>query len=75
MRRISLAACAAFFVLVPAASAKDFATTALNVLPSGQYGAPNPNATKQAELYNALTPRFDNVKDSDLTTFFKSEAL
>jgi acyl-homoserine lactone acylase PvdQ len=76
LRRIAVAAVAAFLVVVPSAGATDFATTALNVLPSGQYGAPgNPNAPKQAELYNSLTPRYDNVTDADLPTFFKSEAL
>ena len=75
MRRLAVAAVAASLLLAPSASAKDFATTALNILPSGQYGAPNPNAPRQAELYNALTPRFDKVTDKDLPNFFKSEAL
>jgi acyl-homoserine lactone acylase PvdQ len=75
LRRMLPAALAAFFVLVPSAFAKDFATTALNILPSGQYGAPDPNAAKQAELYNALTPQFDKVTDSDLPKYFKSESL
>jgi acyl-homoserine lactone acylase PvdQ len=75
LRRSFLAACAACLVVAPSAFAKDFATTALNVLPSGQYGTPGPDAARQAQLYNALTPRFDNVTDADLPNFFKSEAL
>ncbi len=61
----------------PAASAgiTDDAQTALNIIPSGQYGAltPPPGADTQAKLYDGLTPLFDNVKDKDLTKYFKSE--
>jgi acyl-homoserine lactone acylase PvdQ len=55
----------------------DHAAVALNILPAGQYGAvpPPPEATGQAERYDALTPRFDDVTDADLTRYFKSEAL
>ena len=55
----------------------DDAATALNILPAGQYGGVPPvaAATGQAERYDSLTPRFDDVSDADLTTFFKSEAL
>jgi len=68
---------------VSAASAKDYAGTALNIIPSGQYGGvpvPTPSgdkfpATQQAQMYDGLTPLFDQVSDSDLTTYFKSEAL
>ena len=59
----------------PATQAADFAETALNVIPSGQYQTPGPNAARQAEMYNNLTPRYDQVGDADLTTFFKSEQL
>jgi len=62
----------------PAASAQsDPADTALNIIPSGQYGgvpAP-PEADQQARMYDGLTPLFDNVSNSDLTRFFKSEGL
>ncbi|MGH2988786.1 MAG: penicillin acylase family protein [Solirubrobacterales bacterium] len=62
----------------PAASAQgDPAETALNIIPSGQYGdvpAP-PEADQQARMYDGLTPLFDNVTDADLTRYFKSEAL
>jgi acyl-homoserine lactone acylase PvdQ len=69
------AACA----LVPAgsASAADYAATARNILPHGQYGAvpPPEGADRQAQMYDALTPKFANVTDEDLNTLFKSEAL
>ena len=59
------------------AATKDYATTALNIVPSGQWGsvpAP-PGATSQADMYDALTPLFNNVTDNDLNTYFKSEKL
>ena len=66
----------------PAASAgdqatapKDYAQTALNIIPSGQPGGipPPPGADTQAHMYDGLTPLFDNVTNSDLTQYFKSE--
>jgi acyl-homoserine lactone acylase PvdQ len=54
---------------------KDPTIIARNILPSGQYGVPNPNAATQAEMYNALTPLFDRVTSNDLFTDFKSEKL
>src|SRR4051794_1568635 len=65
-------------LLVPAsASAKDFAATARNIIPSGQYGAvpAPPGADTQAKMYDGLTPLFDKVRPSDLTKYFKSEAF
>src|SRR3954452_2117112 len=66
-------------LLAPAALAQapDSASTALNVLPSGQYQtAADPiAAARQAEMYNALTPLRDNVTDADLPRYFKSEAM
>ncbi len=81
-RVASLAAITAAIVLVPVsgAAAKDYAGTALNIIPSGQlqpFEAPYatvPN-DRQAEMYDGLTPLFDNVTAGDLTTYFKSEAL
>src|SRR4051795_3534046 len=69
-------ACAAF-ALPATASAKDYASTALNIVPSGQYGSlPIPaGADTQARMYDGLTPLFDNVQPSDLTKYFKSEAF
>jgi acyl-homoserine lactone acylase PvdQ len=63
-------------MLVPAsASAKDYAATALNIIPSGQFGSvPVPaGADEQAKMYDALTPLFDQVTDGDLVKDFKSE--
>src|SRR5215217_6566431 len=68
----------AFFVAVPPALAvRDFSGTALNIIPSGQYGgAPPPKqADRQARMYDALTPLFDDVVPRDLTRYFKSEKL
>jgi acyl-homoserine lactone acylase PvdQ len=78
MRRIVVAlAAAGSMVLAPAAGAadKDYSDTALNVIPSGQYGsAPAPQgADAQALMYDGLTPLFDNVSNGDLTKYFKSE--
>ena len=71
---VAIAAC-----VVPASTAfgKDYADTALNIIPSGQYGSvpPPPAADDQALLYDGLTPLFDGVTNDDLTTYFKSEAL
>jgi acyl-homoserine lactone acylase PvdQ len=59
------------------ASARDFAGTALNIIPSGQYGSvpPPPGADRQAAMYDGLTPLFNHVTIGDLTKYFKSEAL
>ncbi len=68
----------AFFVVAaPAHAVRDFASTALNIIPSGQYGAvpPPPKADDQARMYDALTPLFDDVTNRDLTRYFKSEKL
>jgi acyl-homoserine lactone acylase PvdQ len=57
------------------ATAADYADTALNIIPSGQYGSlPVPDgADRQAKMYDRLTPLFDQVTGADLTRFFKSE--
>jgi acyl-homoserine lactone acylase PvdQ len=77
LRRAALAA-AALCLLVPSVAAgatTDFASTALNIVPSGQQGAvPVPEgADRQARMYDALTPKFDDVTSSDLQRDFKSE--
>jgi hypothetical protein len=61
--------------LAVSASAKDYAGTALNIIPSGQYGGvPVPaGADEQAKMYDGLTPLFDQVTPEDLTKYFKSE--
>jgi acyl-homoserine lactone acylase PvdQ len=57
------------------AAAADYADTALNIIPSGQYGGlpPPDGADRQARMYDGLTPLFDQVTGADLTRFFKSE--
>jgi len=55
----------------------DYARTALNIIPSGQYGSvpPPPQAADQAQLYDGLTPLSGNVTTGDLSKYFKSERL
>jgi acyl-homoserine lactone acylase PvdQ len=57
------------------AESRDYAQTARNVLPAGQYGsAPPPvQATDQADMYDGLTPLSGDVTDAALTRYFKSE--
>jgi acyl-homoserine lactone acylase PvdQ len=76
-RRASFAAVAAFLAVAAPAAAKDYAPDALNIIPSGQYGAfpPPAGADQQALMYDGLTPLFDQVTPADLTKYFKSEAL
>lgn len=72
------AAALAFLVAVPAtSSAADYAPVARNIIPSGQYGAvpPPPAASEQARMYDALTPKFNQVTNDDLFTLFKSSQL
>src|SRR4051812_47874045 len=79
LRRAGVAAvAAALSLLLPAGAAgaaRDYAATALNILPSGQPGAvpPPPGADRQARMYDALTRRFDDVRSSDVARDFKSE--
>jgi acyl-homoserine lactone acylase PvdQ len=53
----------------------DYAQTALNIIPSGQFGSlPVPaGADRQALMYDALTPLFDQVTSADLFRDFKTE--
>jgi acyl-homoserine lactone acylase PvdQ len=78
-----MAAVAGLACAAPAALAanvpKDYSSTALNIIPSGQADpgealAPGtlPNDT-QAQMYNALTPLFNHVTNADLFQDFKSE--
>jgi len=75
--RAVLAAAALCLVLPAGASAAttDFASTALNIIPSGQLASvPVPaGADRQAKMYDALTPKFDDVTSADLQRDFKSE--
>src|SRR3954466_3499290 len=77
MSRIVALAAAAVVVFPATAQATDFAATARNIIPSGQYGGyPVPaGADQQAQMYDALTPLFNNVTDADLQTKFKSEGF
>jgi acyl-homoserine lactone acylase PvdQ len=76
-RLIPLALLGVLAVLAAPAAAKDYAGTALNIIPSGQYGSVPvpPGADTQALMYDGLTPLFDQVTAPDLTKYFKSEAL
>lgn len=62
-------------VSVATAGAAEYAATARNIVPSGQYGGLpiDPAADDQALMYDGLTPLFDQVSDGDIETFFKSE--
>src|SRR5215213_321314 len=64
-------------VVAPAYAVRDYSSTALNIIPSGQWGSfPVPKrATDQAKMYDALTPLFDDVTKADLLRNFKSEKL
>jgi acyl-homoserine lactone acylase PvdQ len=77
--RIAAVVVALFAIPVAGASAQgeDYAQTALNILPSGQYGSipPPPGADAQAQMYDDLTPLFDQVAAADLTNYFKSEGF
>ncbi|TML09309.1 MAG: penicillin acylase family protein [Actinobacteria bacterium] len=58
------------------AMAKDYSSTARNIIPSGQYGnLPTAKSDAQAKMYDALTPLFDKVNNSALNKDFKSEKL
>jgi acyl-homoserine lactone acylase PvdQ len=74
--RLVVAAVVTVVAAIPvSASARDFAGTALNIIPSGQYGSlPIPAAaSRQANLYDGLTPLFGSVSTRDLFRYFKSE--
>jgi acyl-homoserine lactone acylase PvdQ len=75
--RLAAALCAAAFAIPTVASAKDYAGTALNVIPSGQWGSASPpaGADLQAKLYDGLTPLFDKVTAADLRRDFKPETF
>ena len=78
-RRVGVAGIVLAFVLATAplatAAPGDPAQTALNIIPSGQFGdvPPPPGADTQAKMFDGLTPLFDQVTNDDLFTYFKSE--
>jgi acyl-homoserine lactone acylase PvdQ len=73
LRAAALCVAALLTAAAPAA-ARDYAETALNIIPSNQPGGvPVPaNADEQTRMYDGLTPLFDNVTNDDLTRYFKS---
>src|SRR4051812_16462457 len=75
MSRFAALAAVAFALAATPALADDYASTARNIIPSGQYGSvpPGPGADAQALMYDGLTPLFDQVTDADLLSKFKSE--
>ena len=77
MKRLVLLACACALALPGVATAKDFASTALNIVPSGEWGdvPVPPGADSQAKMYDGLTPLFNHVTTRDLFKYFKSERL
>ncbi len=60
-----------------ASTASDYASIALDIVPSGEYGSypPPGTADQQAQMYDALTPLFDRVDEGELTDFFKPMTL
>ena len=80
MKRVIIPLVAAGCVLAaaaPALAVRDYSSTALNVIPSGQYGGVPipPKADDQARLYDGLTPLFDRISNRQLFRWFKSEKL
>ncbi len=77
--RAILVVCAALVAVSVAASAPrpDHAAVAFTILPPGENGGLtfDRNTTDQAKLYDALTPRFDQVTDRDIRRFFKPAPL
>lgn len=76
-RAVTLIALSSLALPAVASAAKDPAVIARNIIPSGQFGAvpPPPGADRQALMYDALTPLFDQVSNADLRSDFKSEAF
>ena len=77
MSRIAALAAAAFALSAAPAAADDYAATARNIIPSGQYGSvpPPAGADAQALMYDALTPLFDQVTAADLMTQVQVRAV
>jgi acyl-homoserine lactone acylase PvdQ len=79
LKRLALLAVTATCLIAagPANAVRDFSSTARNIVPSGEWGGvPVPKgADRQARMYDALTPLFDDVTTRDLKRYFKSEKL
>ncbi len=54
---------------------RDFASTALNVLPPGESADSGPNSTDQLALYDGLTPLWNAVSPTNVHRFFKPETF
>ncbi len=72
---LASAATAAADPSASAAGAKDYTGYARNIVPSGEWGSVPvpPAADTEAKMYDGLTPLFDQVSNSDLNTYYKSE--
>ena len=78
MSRIAALAAAAFALTAAPAAADDYAATARNIIPSGQYGvraAGRRAPTSRRCMYDALTPLFDQVTDADLLSELQVRGL
>jgi acyl-homoserine lactone acylase PvdQ len=54
---------------------RDYASTALNVLPPGEAGDSGPNSSDQLALYDALTPLWNGVTTASVHNLFKPETF
>jgi len=64
----------------PAANVTDYAIVARDIVPAGEYqsiptGSTLPAIEQQAQMYNALTPAFNDVTPTDVTNDFKAEPI
>jgi acyl-homoserine lactone acylase PvdQ len=80
LKRVIVPLLAAGFCLAgaaPALAVRDYSRTALNIIPSGQWGGIPipPKADDQARMYDGLTPLFDRISNRELFRWFKSEKL
>jgi acyl-homoserine lactone acylase PvdQ len=78
---LGAAAMTIFAAATPAVAApanpKDYAIVARDIIPSGEYGGvpTPPQASRQAAMYDALTPLFNHVTKADLLSDFKAEPV
>src|SRR5690242_18412166 len=77
LRTAAVLGAALTFACSSIAQADDFAATARNIIPSGQFGGlpVPPGADTQAKMYDALTPLFNHVSAADILRDFKSEGF
>jgi hypothetical protein len=72
--------CMAAPAVASPAPVPDYATIARDIIPAGEYGSVPTPATlpaieQQAQMYNALTPLWNNVTPADLNADFKPEPV